>query len=153
MLSKFIIVLTTSWSTSQAKRHTFTMSERSWPSCLTTKLYVKGNKCKFHVSRISFLGYIKSTESVFTDQDKVTAVTNSPVPTTVKELQRFLGFTNFNRKFICWFSIIASPLTFLLKKGPKKLKWNTSKNQAFEWLMEDFTSASYSNTLTPPCFS
>lgn len=84
MLSKFIIVLTTSWSTPQAKRHTFTMSERSWPSCLTTKVFVKGNKCKFHVSRISFLGYIKS---------KVTAVTNSPVPTTVKELQRFLWFS------------------------------------------------------------
>ena len=42
------------------------------------------------------------------------------VPTTIKGLQRFLGFVNFYRRFIRNFSSIASPLTSLLKGGPRR---------------------------------
>ncbi|XP_053083729.1 macrophage mannose receptor 1-like [Pangasianodon hypophthalmus] len=44
---------------------------------------------------ISLLGYVINKEGVLMGQDKVTAVTNWPIPTTVKEQQRFLEFTNF----------------------------------------------------------
>ncbi|XP_053085639.1 uncharacterized protein LOC128317488 [Pangasianodon hypophthalmus] len=108
---------------------------------LENQLYVKGEKCKFHVPKSSFLGYIISSEDVYMDQDKVTAITNWPVPTTVKELQRFLGFANFYRRYIRGFSNIALPLTSLLKKGPKKLHWNPSANQVFKCHEEAFTSA------------
>lgn len=39
------------------------------------------------------------------------------VPTTVKELQRFLGFANFYGPFIRDFSTIAAPLMSMLKGG------------------------------------
>lgn len=63
-----------------------------------------------------------------------------PVPTTVKELQYFLGFANFYQKFIRGFTIIAYPLTALLKEGCKQLQWTLAAEQAFTKLQEVFTS-------------
>ncbi|KAK3571296.1 hypothetical protein QTP86_005932 [Hemibagrus guttatus] len=63
----------------------------------------------------SFLGYNVSYQGVEMDNSKITAVTEWPRPTTVKELQRFLGFAHFYRRFICNYSITAAPLTSLLK--------------------------------------
>ncbi len=89
---------------------------------LDNQLYIKSEKCEFHVKQMSFLGYNISHQGVEMDDSKVRAVTDWPQPTTVKELQRFLGFANFYRRFIRNYSLIASPLTSLLKGKPSKLK-------------------------------
>ncbi|KAI2662464.1 Retrotransposon-derived protein PEG10 [Labeo rohita] len=75
------------------------------------KLYAKEEKCQFHQERVSFLGYIISLEGVAMDDTKVNAVRNWPRPKTLKELQRFLGFSNFYQRFIRHFSTVAAPLT------------------------------------------
>ncbi len=90
---------------------------------LDNQLYIKAEKCEFHVKQTSFLGYNISHQGVEMDDSKVRAVTDWPQSTTVKELQRFLGFANFYRCFIRNYSLIASPLTSLLKGKPSKLKW------------------------------
>lgn len=54
------------------------------------QLYVKAEKCEFHVSSTEFLGYCISHQGVTMDQTKVAAVTHWPH--SVKELQRLLGF-------------------------------------------------------------
>ncbi len=64
------------------------------------QLYAKIQKCEFHQTQISFLGYVISPEGVTMDNSKVHTVLNWPRPTTVKELQRFLEFANFYRRFI-----------------------------------------------------
>lgn len=84
-------------------------------------LYVKGEKCEFHVMTTSFFGYIIGQEGIPMDQSKVWAFAEWPTPQTVKEHQGFLGFTNFYRRFIYDFSHITSPLTLLLKQKPKTL--------------------------------
>lgn len=53
------------------------------------------------------------------DKQKVKAVTEWPIPHNVKELQRFLGFSNIYGQFIRNYSSIAVPLTTLLKGGNK----------------------------------
>lgn len=75
------------------------------------------------------------------DELKVQAVTEWAQPTTVKELQRFLGFANFTRRFIRNYSTIVSPLTSLLKGKHTKLSWNKEATNAFITLKERFTSA------------
>ncbi len=70
------------------------------------------------------------------DEGKVTAIRDWPIPTSVKELQCFLGFANFYRRFIQNYSSIASPLTNLLK-----LSWTPSATEAFTTLKEAFISA------------
>ncbi|KAI2645252.1 Transposon Tf2-6 polyprotein [Labeo rohita] len=108
---------------------------------LQNQLYVKAEKCEFHVHQTSFLGYHISHQGVKMDITKIQAVTEWPRPTTVKELQRFLGFANFYRRFIRNYSMVAAPLTSLLKGKPSKLAWTEMANQAFVSLKERFTSA------------
>ncbi|KAK3538552.1 hypothetical protein QTP86_006716 [Hemibagrus guttatus] len=64
------------------------------------QFYVKAEKCEFHKNSIKFLGYVISQMGVEMDSSKVKAVTDRPEPTTIKELQRFLGFPNFYHQFI-----------------------------------------------------
>lgn len=73
------------------------------------------------------------------DQGKVLAVTKWPEPNTVKE--RFLGFTNFYRRFIRNYSTIAGPLTSMLWGKPKKLLWSEQARNAFKGLKNSFTTA------------
>ncbi|KAK3515174.1 hypothetical protein QTP70_008173 [Hemibagrus guttatus] len=75
------------------------------------------------------------------DQSKVQAVTDWPVPTTVKELQCFLGFANFYCCFIQNYSTVARPLTSLLKGKPRKLAWPDPAQGAFIRLKSSLTTA------------
>lgn len=75
------------------------------------------------------------------DNSKIHAVTELPRPYTIKELQRFLGFANFNRCFIRNYSLISAPLTSLLKGKPSKLIWSNTAQEAFKTLKTSFTTA------------
>uniref|UniRef100_A0A9J7ZGW9 Gypsy retrotransposon integrase-like protein 1 n=1 Tax=Cyprinus carpio carpio TaxID=630221 RepID=A0A9J7ZGW9_CYPCA len=108
---------------------------------LQNGLFVKAEKCEFHVTSIKFLGYNISHSGVEMDDNKVKAVTDWPIPSTVKELQRFLGFANFYRRFIRDFSTIAAPVTSLLKGKPKKLVWTEAATSAINKLKSSFTTA------------
>ena len=50
------------------------------------------------------------------EDDQIKAVKNWPKPTSVKDIQVFIGFANFYRRFIQGFSRIVAPLTLLLKQ-------------------------------------
>ncbi|KAK3518688.1 hypothetical protein QTP70_008569 [Hemibagrus guttatus] len=104
-------------------------------------LYVKLEKCEFHRSTMTFLGYVVSRQGVEMDEVKVRAVTDWSAPTTVRELQCFLGFDNFYRCFIRNYSSVAGPLTSLLRGKPKKLTWTDQARVAFQQLKDYFTSA------------
>ncbi|KAL0165771.1 hypothetical protein M9458_037615, partial [Cirrhinus mrigala] len=95
----------------------------------------------FHRSSVQFLGYIISAEGAQMDQGKVSAIQEWPQPLTVKELQRFLGFSNFYRLFIKDYSSITAPLTSLLRGKPKTLNWNSSAHEAFQQLKKIFSTA------------
>ncbi|KAK3509259.1 hypothetical protein QTP70_027039 [Hemibagrus guttatus] len=104
-------------------------------------LYVKLEKCEFHRTTVTFLGYVISQRGVEMDAVKVRSVTEWPAPTTIRELQRFLGFANFYRRFIRNYSTVAGPLTSLLSGKPKRLSWTDQARAAFQQLKDCFTSA------------
>ncbi|KAK3506210.1 hypothetical protein QTP70_002182 [Hemibagrus guttatus] len=104
-------------------------------------LYAKLEKCEFHRSTVTFLGYVISRHGVEMDVVKVQAVTEWPAPTSVRELQRFLGFANFYWRFIRNYSSVAGPLTSLLRGKPKKLTWTDPARSAFQQLKNCFTTA------------
>ncbi|KAK3515873.1 hypothetical protein QTP70_034744 [Hemibagrus guttatus] len=105
------------------------------------QLYVKLEKCKFHRTTIKFLGYVISQQGVEMDLSKVHTVMEWPEPTTVKELQCFLEFANFYRRFIRNYSTVAGSLTSLLKGKHKKLTWNDLAREAFVRLKANFIMA------------
>ena len=59
------------------------------------KLYLRSDKCEFEKTTIEYLGVIISHNSVVMDPVKITGVTEWPALTNKKEVQSFLGFTNF----------------------------------------------------------
>ena len=77
---------------------------------------LKPEKSEFHKKEVEFLGSIITTEGIRMDQKKVKAVQEWPVPKSVKEIQAFLGFANFYRRFIRNYSKVAAPLTEMTKK-------------------------------------
>ena len=74
------------------------------------------------------------------DPAKVARVSEWPTPTMKKEVQLFLGFTNFYQRFIEGFSHIAHPL-FNLTKVELVFKWSTEEKLAFDTLKDRITSA------------
>ena len=72
------------------------------------------------------------------DPIKVNGVTAWPTPTNKKEVQSFLGFINFYRRFIKDFSHHARPLFDLT--GKEAWRWDNAQQEAFEKLKEMVTS-------------
>ena len=60
-------------------------------------LYVKLEKCEFHVQEINFLGFVITPNGVRMSDDRISTITEWPVPRSLTEIQIFLGFANFYR--------------------------------------------------------
>ena len=58
-------------------------------------LSLKPEKCEFKKLSMEYLGVVVSHDSVKMDPVKVAGVTEWLIPTNKKEVQSFLGFTNF----------------------------------------------------------
>ena len=117
-----------------------------------TGLKVKIEKCHFLQQKVKFLGHQISSEGIETDPDKIVAVKQWPVPTTLKELRSFLGFCGYYRRFVEHFSRIAGPLHDLvnlcLNSGPpSKVNqlmsslWTSECQTSFDVLKQRLTSA------------
>ncbi|CAI7802842.1 unnamed protein product [Closterium sp. NIES-53] len=104
------------------------------------KFYVKLSKSDFSLKKVQFLGHMVSAEGVHVDPRKIEAVKKWEVPENMKELQQFLGFTNYYKRFVPQYAKIAAPLTDLLKKDTP-FKWDTPHQQAIEQLQTALTTA------------
>jgi hypothetical protein len=104
------------------------------------RLYAKLSKCDFWLKEIKFLGHTISQAGITVDPDKVQEVMNWKPPTTVHQIQSFLGLAGYYRRFILDFSQIAKPMTKLLKKGAK-FDWGQKCEDAFHTLRQHLTRA------------
>jgi hypothetical protein len=59
------------------------------------QLYTKPEKCEFSVNTTEFLGFVVSPLGISMAQDKVNAILKWPALKNIKQVQSFLGFTNF----------------------------------------------------------
>jgi len=84
-------------------------------------LFLKPEKCVYHQPEVEYLGLIIGNKQARMDQPKFPLFVDWPVPTKKQELQRFLGFCNFYRRFIKDYSKIAKPLTILTGNVPLRV--------------------------------
>ena len=103
-------------------------------------LQVDIDKTEFHVSETRFLGVIVGINGLRMDPQKIDAIVQWPVPKTLKQVQSFIGFCNFYRRFIAEFAKIVGPLTALSKKD-KLFLWDEACQQAFDTLKARVSSA------------
>ncbi|KAF8753823.1 hypothetical protein RHS01_06832 [Rhizoctonia solani] len=100
---------------------------------MKNQLFCKLSKCHFHVTTVDYLGIVISPAGFSMDQKKIKAVTTWPTPKTVKQVQAFLGFVNYLRRFIPNFSLVARPLHNLTKKE-SPWSWGATEEAAFQEL-------------------
>ena len=107
---------------------------------LENRLFIKAEKCVFHSPSVEFLGLIVEDGCIRPDPRKVQAVVDWPQPSTRRQLQGFLGFANFYRRFIQNYSRIAAPLTHLTSTQ-RPFIWTPSAEAAFSALKKHFATA------------
>lgn len=89
------------------------------------------NKCEFMKKKIHYLGHCISARGIETTPEKVQAIMAIPEPTTVQELQSFMGLVNFYAKFIPDLSTVAAPI-YNLTKDDVEWNWTSKCRAAFQ---------------------
>ncbi|KAA0033031.1 putative mitochondrial protein [Cucumis melo var. makuwa] len=70
---------------------------------------------------------------------KIEAISTWPTPTSIKEIQAFLGLASCYRKFIRNFCSLAAPLTNCLRRG--NFKWTLIQQESFDDIKRELTSS------------
>ena len=92
-------------------------------------LFLKPEKCSFEALEVEYLGVVVSQGQLKMDPKKIEAVLSWPIPKSKKDVQQFLGFVNFYRRFVWNFAKTAQPLYRLCSSNP--WSWSSTKNDAF----------------------
>lgn len=103
-------------------------------------LTINVQKSHFCFKTLKYLGYIVGGGQLQTDPDKVKSVAEFPIPSSRKQVRRFLGMTGWYRRFIPNYANLAAPLTDSLKKSPS-FKLSQEAINSVEFLKQALISA------------
>lgn len=104
------------------------------------KLTINVEKSKFCLRETKYLGYRIGDGVLKPDNEKILAITQFPIPNTIKKVRSFLGMCGWYRRFLKDFASVAAPLTDCLK-SPSKFKLTEEAIQSFENLKGLLTTA------------
>lgn len=104
------------------------------------KLRLNAEKCHFCRDGLRYLGHTIDREGIRTDPAKVSAITNWPTPTTLRQVRQFLGVASWYRRFIADFSAKVAPLTRLMRKNAR-WAWTATEEEAFRSIRKALTTA------------
>lgn len=96
-------------------------------------------KCKFFQKRIEYLSHVIEDGKISPNPARYDVIAKLQTPKNVKQIQSFLGFASYYRKFIKSFATIASPLTQLTEKG-NDFVWSNECQAAFDKLKQTLIS-------------
>jgi len=105
-----------------------------------TGLHLKPEKYEFHKMEVKYLGLIIGVDGIKVDPSKVETLKAWPPPKNLQDMQAFLRFTNFYRRFVKGYSKVVQPLTWLTRKD-QPFKWVTKQQESFDRLKTSFTTA------------
>ncbi len=104
-------------------------------------LQIDINKCEFHVQETTFLELLISIEELKMNSRKVQAVVDWPTLNNLTQIQFFIDFCNFYRRFIKNFSKIVRSLIRLTQKKII-FEWNEACQTAFDHMKRRMIEAS-----------
>lgn len=102
-------------------------------------LKLKPTKCSLYREEVLFLGHVVGKDGVRANPSLVKDVEKWPVPQNLKELQAFLGLTNYYRRFVQGYADIARSLHNLTRKGVT-YHWKAEQEVAFGALKKALTT-------------
>ncbi|XP_071948803.1 uncharacterized protein [Antedon mediterranea] len=110
-------------------------------------LKVKGKKCDFFKTEVTYLGHVISSAGVAVDYGKIEKILTWPTPKSITELKSFLGLSSYYRKFICNYAKIAAPLHLVTRLSDTQ----AGKAHSFRWTeIEEAAFVELKNALTKP---
>lgn len=108
-------------------------------------LVINVPKSHFAQSTVEFLGYTVSGDGILPLPDRVKAVTEFKLPSTVKQLRRFLALVNCYKRFLPHATDTQSHLRDLIpgnkKNDSRKLEWTDNAREAFEKCKQSLATA------------
>ena len=99
------------------------------------------SKCQLGVNEIDFLAHRVNQQGVFPLPEKVDAIGSFPRPTTVKQLQEYLGMVNFYHRFVPSAAALMQPLYKAIDMKHKLLVWTSELDTAFRQSKEALAKA------------
>jgi hypothetical protein len=106
---------------------------------------LNATKCKIFKKEINILGHIVSQNSIKIDNARIVTIQKIPRPTSIKELQSFLGLVTYVRKFIKNIAELSSPLYSILKQKEKQklhFTWNEKCEISFTKIKKAISDSS-----------
>jgi hypothetical protein len=113
-------------------------------------LFLNTEKCEFSVTSTTFLGFVVGKEGLSLDPAKVEAVQQWKKLESVHDLQCFLGFSNFYKRFIKYYAKRCGPFYHLLQKDVK-WKWSKECELSLSTLKNNFCTAPVLGHYNPSC--
>jgi transposase InsO family protein len=104
----------------------------------TYQLKLKPQKCDLFQPRVEFLGRWVGPDGIEVGSADIQTVLDWPRPTCTREVESFLGLTNYHRAFIKDYAKRASALYQIT--GKKQFAWGTEQEDAFMDLKQALTS-------------
>ena len=92
---------------------------------------INAQKWIFSVPSIEFLGHQIDKTDITPLSSKIEAIKNFPVPTSLRQLRRFVGIFNYYRCFFLKCSYILAELTDIFKSKDKDINFNEKALEAF----------------------
>ncbi|KAI0991812.1 hypothetical protein K3495_g16375, partial [Podosphaera aphanis] len=126
----------------QSKQELHQRTVNTLKRLIQNNLYCKLSKCAFELDEVDFLGFVISKGGLKISPTRISTITEWPVPQNLQQVQQFLGFTNFYRRFISQYSKIIAGMSNLLRKEAtqKPFNFNDKALQAFNNLKSSFAN-------------
>ncbi|XP_074532106.1 uncharacterized protein LOC141795198 [Halichoeres trimaculatus] len=125
-------------------QHLDELFQKLWRHGLKLRL----DKCKLLQHEVKFLGHVVDPDGVRPDPDKISAVLDWPIPSTIRQVQAFLGLAGYYRRFVSGFAKVARPLNQLLTGIPadkrseaRQVQWTSECQESFDALKKALTEA------------
>ena len=103
-------------------------------------LKLKPSKCHFICEQVEYLGHLITPKGLLPNPKKVSAVTDFPTPTSVRQVRQFVGLVSYYRRFVQGFAKIAAPLHQLTKKDAE-FTWTSKCQDALDILKKKLVEA------------
>jgi hypothetical protein len=104
------------------------------------KIKIKLSKCNFFRTSLDFLGHVISRNGIKPQPKKIEAIQKWPQPTSVNEVQQFMGMVNYYRRHINNLANMSAPLTDITEdKGPFAPQWTSECTKGFQ-AIKDYMS-------------
>jgi len=87
-----------------------------------------------------FLGFVVSKQGLQVDKEKIKSIHEWPTPISIAHVRSFHGLASFYRRFVRDLSIVAAPMTVVIKKNVP-FSCGEPQDKSFNTLKERLTQA------------